>query len=79
VTSPKKEIRDDTIVETQYYLPSNFECVACGLKITGLPQLSAAGLGDQYKATFEYDAGDYYTPEERDDRYEGYEPDFNEY
>jgi hypothetical protein len=79
VTSPRKELRDELIVETQYYLPSHFECVACGLKIAGLPQLSAAGLGDQYKATFEYDPGDYYTPEERHDPYEYYEPDFNEY
>jgi len=75
VAPPVKTLRDEVIIETQYILPSRFECVACGLKISGLPQLSAAGLGDQYKATFEYDAAEYYAPE---DRYEGYEPDYNE-
>jgi hypothetical protein len=74
VAAPKKSIKDDQITETQYFLPSKFECVACGLRISGLPQISAAGLGDTYKATFTYDAAEYYAPQ---DDYEGYEPDFN--
>ena len=65
----------DTVVETQYFLPSRFECVACGLKITSLPQLHAAGLAETYKATFTYDAADYFRPE---DEFEDYEPDWNE-
>ena len=72
---PSKTIADDEITETQEYLPSKFECVACGLKILGLSRLTAAGLGDPFTATLSYDANDYYFSE---DYYEGYEPDFNE-
>lgn len=75
IAAPAKVIKDDQIVVTQSFLPAKFECVACELKISGLPQLSAAGLGDTYKATFTYDAAEYYSPE---DEHAGYEPDFNE-
>jgi hypothetical protein len=75
IAPPVKGIEDDEITETQEYLPSGFECVACGLKITGLSQLTAAGLGDTYTATFVYDAAEYYV---YDSGYDGYEPDFNE-
>ncbi len=75
IAAPTKVIKDDQIIATQSYLPSKFECVACELKMSGLPQLSAAGLGDTYKATFTYDAAEYYAPE---DEHAGYEPDFNE-
>ena len=72
---PKQKLEDDVIIETQVYLPSRFECIACGLKIIGLPQLHACGLGSTYKAKFTYDAADYYAPH---DPYDGYEPDNNE-
>lgn len=75
ISAPIKTIDGDEITETQQYLPSKFECIACGLKISGLSQLSAAGLGDAYKATFTYDAAEYYA---LNDQYRGYEPDFNE-
>lgn len=75
ISAPIKTIEGDEITETQQYLPSKFECIACGLKISGLSQISAAGLGDAYKATFTYDAAEYYAPE---DEYSEYEPDFNE-
>jgi hypothetical protein len=75
IAAPARIIKDDQIVATQSFLPSKFECIACGLKMSGLPQLSATGLGDTYKATFTYDAAEYYAPE---DEHEGYEPDFNE-
>jgi len=75
ISAPIKTIEEDEIIETQEYLPNKFECVACGLKISGFSRLSAAGLGDPYKATFIYDAAEYYSPE---DEYSGYEPDFNE-
>lgn len=74
-STPIKTIKNDEITEKQEFLPTKFECVACGLKITGLSHLSACGLGDTYTATFVYDAAEYYTPE---DPFEGYEPDFNE-
>ena len=75
IAPPLKSITEDEITETQEYLPSRFECVACRLKISGLSHLSAAGLGDPYNATFTYDINDFYSPE---DHYGDYEPDFNE-
>jgi hypothetical protein len=75
VAAPAKKLDGDEITETQYFLPSRFECVACGLKISGLSHLHAAALADTYKATFTYDAAEYYQPH---DPLGGYEPDFNE-
>jgi hypothetical protein len=75
ITEPKKTIKDDLITEIQTCLPTKFECVACNLKISGLSQLTASGLGDPYKRTFTYDAADYYKP---DDEMSGYEDDNNE-
>ena len=76
ITEPKKTIKEDLITETQTCLPSKFECVACNLKISGLSQLAASGLGDPFTKTSTYDAADYYKPE--DDVYGGYEDDNNE-
>jgi hypothetical protein len=73
---PVKRLKDDLIVEVQDHLPNKFECVACHLKIAGLSQLTACGLGATYKSTSTYDAADYYAPE---DRHEEFEDDNNEY
>jgi hypothetical protein len=75
ITEPKKTIKEDFITETQTCLPTRFECVACNLKISGLSQLAASGLGDPFKKTSTYDAADYYKP---DDDMSGYEDDNNE-
>ena len=75
VSSPVQKLDDDQIVETQEFLPNQFECVACGLKIGGLSRLSAVGLGDQYKKTVTYDAAEYYAP---NDDYAEFEDDNNE-
>lgn len=75
VSAAIRKLDGDLIVETQDYLPSKFECVACQLKITGLSQLTACGLGATYKSTSTYDAAEYYAPE---DDYRGYEDDNNE-
>lgn len=72
--APIKTIKGNDITETQQFLPARFECVACGLKISGYPQLSACGLGDTYKATIVYDAAQYYGAEDTSE----YEPDYNE-
>ena len=74
--APLVSIENGEITEKQEYVPNRFECVACGLKISGLSHLSACQLGDTYTATCCYDAADYYA--EEDDPYAGYEPDFNE-
>jgi hypothetical protein len=75
VSAAIRKLDGDLIVESQDYLPSKFECVACQLKITGLSQLTACGLGATYKSTSTYDAAEYYAPE---DDYRGYEDDNNE-
>jgi hypothetical protein len=54
IGAPTKTIKDDVITETQTYLPSKFECIACSMKILGLSHLSAAGLGDAFKHTIHY-------------------------
>jgi len=75
VAPPTQTLDGDEITETQYFLPSRFECVACGLKIGQLSQLHAVGLADTYKSTIVYDAAEYYRT---NDPYEDFEPDFNE-
>jgi len=75
VAPPHKTIKEDEITETQEYLPTQFECIACGLKIFGLSRLNAIDLGARYKKTQVYDAGEYYAPE---DDYSHFEEDNNE-
>ncbi|MEP9380577.1 hypothetical protein ABLE91_28060 [Aquabacter sp. CN5-332] len=72
---PSQKLQNDEIIETQEYLPTHFECVACGLKISGLSKLAVAGLSDRYKKTQVYDPAEYYAPE---DDWHGYEEDNNE-
>ena len=68
-------------------LPSAFECIACGLRISGFSKLSAAGLGDAFTATSTFSVPEYFglhTDEELEEaRAEGlpgrdWEDDFNE-
>jgi predicted RNA-binding Zn-ribbon protein involved in translation (DUF1610 family) len=61
------KVEDDMIVQKQTMLPSSFECVACGLKISGLSKLSACDLGDAFTSTTTFSAAaffDLYTEEE---------------
>lgn len=75
IGGPQRVLEEDEITETQEHLPNWFECVACGLKFTGLSRLNAVGLGDRYTKTEFYDAAEYYAPE---DPYAGFEDDNNE-
>ncbi len=75
VGDPKQQYSDGEIIETQEYLPTHFECIACGLKISGLSKLNELKLGDRYKNTQRYDAASLYKPE---DDFDGYEDDNNE-
>ena len=61
---PVVRLEDDWIIETQEFLPSKFECIACGLKIVGLSHLHACGLASPYKATSTYDPFQYYAARE---------------
>jgi hypothetical protein len=80
ISSPRKSINGDVITEKQEHLPSKFECIACGMKIGGLSQLAAAGLGDTYVKTQSFEASEYYASDESDepDEWDGYEPDNND-
>ena len=53
-------IDEDEVVQKQTMLPSSFECVACGLKISGLSKLSACGLGDSFTATSTFSPAEYF-------------------
>jgi hypothetical protein len=76
VSAPLKKLNDAEITETQEYLPNQFQCVACGLKIAGLSRLTVVGLGERYKKTQIYNAAEYYAPS---DDNAGYDDDNNEY
>ena len=77
-------VGDYEVIQRQTMLPTSFECIACGLKISGFSKLSACGLGDAFSAKTIYTAAEFfelYTEEELEEaRNEPpYEPDFNEY
>ena len=78
---------EDEVVQKQTMLPSSFECVACGLKISGLSKLSACGLGDAFTATSTLSPAEFFdlhTDEELEEargisEEPEFEEDFNEY
>lgn len=71
------KVEEGTVIEKQSMLPANFECVACGLKISGFSKLVACGLGDTFTSTSHYDAAEYYGIDIHDE-WEGYQDDNNE-
>jgi len=79
------KITSDDVVQRQTMLPTSFECIACGLRISGLSKLSACGLGDAFSAKSTYSAAEFfglYTEEELEEaRNEppDFEPDFNDF
>ena len=73
------------IVQKQAMLPSSFECIACGLKISGLSKLSACGLGDAFTATTIFSPAEFFglyteadVEEARAEAAPEFEEDFNE-
>lgn len=69
VSAPVRKLDGDEIVEKQEYLPSHFECIACGLKIGGLSRLAVVSLANRYTNTQVYDAAQYCA--EPDDEWAG--------
>ena len=73
------------VIQRQEMWPSSFECIACGLRIGGLSQLSTVGLGDAFSAKYTRTLAEYvglYTEDDLEDDYDEepeFEPDFNEY
>lgn len=82
--STKVEPRIGEVTEKQRMIPASFQCIACGLRISGLAKLTAAGLGDAYTSTSIYPASQYFELYDEDDLEEArreaerFEPDFNE-
>ncbi|MDE2482148.1 MAG: hypothetical protein KGN02_08155 [bacterium] len=51
---------DDEIIQKQTVVPSTFECIACGFKVSGLAKLAACGLGTPFKTTSTRSAADFF-------------------
>ena len=79
------EIEMGNVIQRQATIPSSFECIACGLRISGLSKLSACNLGDAFHEKSTYSPAEFfelYTEEELEEARSGepdFEPDFNEY
>lgn len=63
---------DGEIVVRQPVSPRNFECSACGLKLSGYAQLEVAGMGGRHTRTSRYTPEDYFGLVDPDN----FEPDF---
>jgi hypothetical protein len=63
VTPASVTLEEGLIVERYEVLPSRFECVACGLKISGLSRLTAAGLGERFTNKSYSEPTEYYAVE----------------
>ncbi len=78
-------VEDDEVTQRQTMQPTSMECIACGLKISGISKLSACGLGDAFTAKNTYTAAEFFELYTEDDLEEArsempdFEPDFNEY
>lgn len=51
---------NNKIVVRQDVVPTKFQCIACGLKLTGYGELLAAGVADNFTHRTEYSPEDYY-------------------
>lgn len=75
------KIDGDYVVERQTQLPSSFECIACGLRISGLSRLSACGLGDAFSKQYTSTVAEFfnlYTEDDLEQAAKEFEPDFND-
>jgi hypothetical protein len=75
IGKPSSKIEDNLIVEKQDMLPSSFECIACGLKISGYSKLNVCGLGNTFIETIHYEPTEYFNI----DPSSFFEEDFNEF
>ncbi|RNF31619.1 hypothetical protein NM04_06370 [Massilia aurea] len=51
---------EDGIEQKQGQLPASFECIACGLRITGYSKLAACSLGDMFTETTRFEPSEFY-------------------
>ena len=74
-------LEGDYVIEKQTQLPSSFECIACGLRISGLSRLSACGLGDAFSEESTCTVAEFfnlYTEDDLEQAAKEFEPDFND-
>jgi len=62
-TEPKLE--DGMLRWEEIYLPTQFECTACGMKLVDYPSLEGSNVGGQYASMRSEDPLTYYAPEEQ--------------
>jgi hypothetical protein len=62
------EHKDGMIIVRESVVPTKFNCLGCGLKLSGYQELVAAGVGDHYTNRSEYDPPDYYELVDPNDR-----------
>ncbi|WP_131421485.1 hypothetical protein [Comamonas thiooxydans] len=62
------EHKDGLIIVRESVTPTKFCCLACGLKLSGYPELVAAGVGDHFTHRSEYSPPDYYELVDPNDR-----------
>ena len=74
------------VLQRQTMLPASFECIACGLRISGLSKLAACGMGDAFTGKSVYTAAEFFELYTEDDLEQAraeaaplYDEDFNEY
>ncbi|WP_202596132.1 hypothetical protein [Ensifer adhaerens] len=79
------DVNEGEVIQRQTMLPTSFECIACGLRISGLSKLSACGLGDAFTSRSVYTPAEYFDLYTEDDLEQAradaapvYEEDFNE-
>jgi hypothetical protein len=63
----KTEIEDDMVIQRQAMLPSSFECIACGLKISGFSKLSHCSLGNTFSHRKTYSPAEFFDLYTEDD------------
>jgi hypothetical protein len=74
VESGDTRIEDDEIVWDEVVLPTDFECLCCGLRLNKHGLLHALGLGGQYTVQERQDPSEYYAVD--NDPADHYEPDY---
>jgi hypothetical protein len=61
ITESNPRMDDDSILVDTAVLPTEFECIGCGLTLSGYSELHAADLGGQYTLSRAYDPMEYYS------------------
>lgn len=74
ITSSDPVLVEDQILVRTNYLPTELQCLACGLKLENHSQVHAADRGGQYSAEHSYDPSEYYGIEF--DPADSFEPDY---